>query len=119
MAYLDFGEFPDIIKYYSTTGNGTLLKEEYTTIENHTLLKEINNLMYVTQLNFSVDTPNQILHMLSTLILWSKSFYSSIGQYPTLYDFLAITCDELVPWEYHLDNPNMCMNPNIFQHTLL
>ena len=50
----------------------TLHKEEYTTIENHTLLKNIDNLMYPTQLNFSDDTPNQILHILSTLILWSK-----------------------------------------------
>ena len=29
--------------------------------------------------------------MLSTLILWSKSFYTTIGQNPTLYDFLTIT----------------------------
>ena len=71
IAYLDLGEFPNLIKYYSTIGNGTLFKE-YTTIENHTLLKNIDNLMYPTQLNFSEDTPNQILHMLSTLILWSK-----------------------------------------------
>ena len=44
MAYLDFMEFCDLIEYYTTTVNGTLLKEEYTTIENCTLLKDIDNL---------------------------------------------------------------------------
>ena len=68
MTDLDFAEFHNLIEYYTTTGDGTLLKEEYTTIENHTLLKGINSLMYHTQPNFK-DTPNQILHMLSTLIL--------------------------------------------------
>ena len=33
MAYLDFMKFPDLIEYYTTIGNGTLLKEEYTTME--------------------------------------------------------------------------------------
>ena len=65
------------------------------------------------------DTPNQILHMLSTLILWSKSFYDTIGKYPTLYNFSAITQDELILWEHHLDNPSMCAKLNIFQPTLL
>ena len=51
MAYLDFEEFPNLIEYYTTTGNGTLLKKEYTTIENHTLLKDIDNFM---------SSPNQI-----------------------------------------------------------
>ena len=110
MAYLDFKEFPDLIKYYTTIGNGTLLKEEYNTIENHALLKDIKDSMYLTQPCFLEDTPNQILHMLSTLILWSKPFYTIIGQYPTLHDFLAITQDELILWEYHLDNPNTCAN---------
>ena len=72
MAYLDFMELPNIIEYYTTIGNGTLLKEEYNTTEIHTLLKDIANLMYYAQPNFSEDTPNQILHMLSTLLLWSK-----------------------------------------------
>ena len=48
MANLHFGEFPDLIKYYTTIRNGTLLKEEYTTITNHILLKDINNLMYLS-----------------------------------------------------------------------
>ena len=38
MAYPDLVEFPDLIKYYTTIGNGTLIKEDYTTIENSTLL---------------------------------------------------------------------------------
>ena len=49
MAYHGFGEFPDLIKIYMTIGISTLLKEEYNTIENHTLVKDINNLMYPTQ----------------------------------------------------------------------
>ena len=72
MAYLDFMEFPDLIEYYTTMGNGTLAKEKYTTMENHTLLKDIKTFMCLTQPYFS---PNQILHMLSALILWSKTFY--------------------------------------------
>ena len=28
MVYLEFEEFPDLIEYYTTIGNGTLLKEE-------------------------------------------------------------------------------------------
>ena len=36
MANQGIGEFPDLIEYYTTIGNGTILKEEYTTIENHT-----------------------------------------------------------------------------------
>ena len=36
MAYLDFKEFPDLIKYFTTIENGTILKEKCTTMENHT-----------------------------------------------------------------------------------
>ena len=56
MAYLDFEEFPDLIKYYTTIGISTLLKYEYTTMENHTLLKDIDNLMHLNQPNFNEDT---------------------------------------------------------------
>ena len=75
-------------------------------MENHTLLKDIDSFLYLSQLYFLEDTTNQILHMLSTLMLWLKTFYPTIGQFPTLYDFLAITPNELILWEYHLDNPN-------------
>ena len=91
MAYLEFYEFPDLIKYYTTIGNGTLLKDGYTTIKECTLLRDIEHFMYLTQSYFSDNTPNQILHIMSTLLLWSKRFYTTIGQHPTLYDFLAIT----------------------------
>ena len=60
MAHLDFMEFPDLIKYYTPIGNGTLLKEECNTIENHTLLKDMSYLIYLTQPYFLEDTPNQI-----------------------------------------------------------
>ena len=33
MDYHGFRELPDLIEYYTTVGNGTLLKEEYTTLE--------------------------------------------------------------------------------------
>ena len=56
---------------------------------------------------------------MSTLILWSKTFYTTTGQYPTLYDYLAITREDLIRWEYHLDNPNISVRPNIFRSTLI
>ena len=91
MAYQEFNEFPGLIEYYTTMGNGTLLNEEYTTIKESTLLKDIEHFLYLTQSYFSNHTPNQILNLITTLILWSKTFYTTIGQYPTLYDYLAIT----------------------------
>ena len=91
MACLEFKEYPNLIKYYPNIGNGTLLKEEYTTIEKCTLLKDIENFVYTTQPNFLEDTPNHIIHMLSTLLLWLKTFYTTIGRYSTLYNFLSIT----------------------------
>ena len=114
MAYLEFEEFPNLIDYYTTIGNRTLLKEESTTIKECTLLKDIKHFLYLTQSYFSDDTPNQILHVMSTLILWLKTFYTTIGQYPTLYDYLAIMREDLIRWEYHLDNPNTSVNPIIF-----
>ena len=114
MAYQEFDEFPDSIEYYTTIGNGTLLKEEYSTIKESTLLKDIEHFLYLTQSYFSNDTPNQILHLMSTLISWSKTFYTTTGQYPTLYDYLAITRGDLIRWEYYLNNPNTSVKPNIF-----
>ena len=84
MAYLEFDKFPDLIEYYTTIGNCTLLKEEYTAIKECTLLKDIEHFLYLTQSYFLDNTPNQILHIMSTLLLWSKRFYTTIGQYPTL-----------------------------------
>ena len=52
--------------------------------------------MNLTQPYFKEDTPNQILLILSTLLLWSQNFYTTIGQYPTLYDFLAIAPKEIM-----------------------
>ena len=49
---------------------------------------------------------------MSTLILWLKTFYTTIGQYPTLYNYLAIMQEDLICREYHLDNPNTSVNPN-------
>ena len=43
--------------------------------------------MYLTELYFLEDTPNQILHMLSTHLLSMKTFYTTIGQYLTLYSW--------------------------------
>ena len=114
MAYQEFDDFPDLIEYYTTIGNGTRLKEEYTKIKECTLLKDIEHFLYLTQSYFLDDIPNQILHLMSTLILWLKTFYTTIGQYPTLYDSLAISQEDLICWEYHLDNPNTSLNPTFF-----
>ena len=119
MAYQEFDEFSNLIKYYTTIGNVALLKEEYTIIKECTLLKDIEHFLYLTQSYFLDDTPNQILPLISTLILWLKTFYTTIGQYPTLYDYLAIMREEVIRWEYHLDNPNTSVNPKIFRSTLI
>ena len=74
MAYQEFDKFPDLIEYYTTIRNGTVLKEEYTAIKECTLLKDIEHFLYLTQSYFSDDTPNQILHLMGTQILWSKTF---------------------------------------------
>ena len=102
MAYL---EFKNIIEYYTTTVTSTQLKEEYNTMENCTLLKDIDNFMYLTQLYFLEDTPNQIQYILRTLLLWLKTFYTTISQYPTLYNFLAITPEEICHAQYYLTYP--------------
>ena len=47
MAYLEFDKFPDLIEYYTTVRNGTLLKEGYITIKECTLLKDIEHFMYL------------------------------------------------------------------------
>ena len=85
MAYLEFDEFPDLIEYYTTIGNGTLLKEDYTTIRECTILKGIEHFMYLTQSYFSDDTPNQILHIMSTLLLFSKRFYTTDTILPVVF----------------------------------
>ena len=61
LAYQEFDEFPILIEYYTTIGNGTLLKQKYTTIKECTILKDIEHFLYLTQSYFSNDTPNQIL----------------------------------------------------------
>ena len=74
IAYLEVKEFPNLIEYYTTIGNGTLLKQKYTTIKECTILKDIEHFMYLAQLYFSDNTPNQILHTMSTLLSWLKIF---------------------------------------------
>ena len=71
LDYHGFDELPDLIKYSTTIGNGTLLKHEYyTTTGDRTLLKDFDYLVYITLLNFQDKTPYQIMHILSTLKLW-------------------------------------------------
>ena len=111
MAYLEFEEFPDLIKYYATIVNGTLLRKKYNTIKECTLLKDIEHFMYLTQPYFSDNTPYQILHIMSTLLLCSKISTLLFVKNPTLYDILTITQENLIQWDYHLDNPNMSMKP--------
>ena len=96
MAYVEFEEFPDLIQYFTTIGNGTLLKQRYTIIKESTLLKDIEDFMYLTQSCFLDNTPNQILHIMSTLLLWLKRFDTTIGQHPTLYNYLDISQEDLI-----------------------
>ena len=96
IASLEFEEFPNLIEYYTTIENGTILKQKYTAIEVCTLLKDINQFMYLTQSYFSDSTPNQILHIMSTLLSWSNRFYTTSGQHPILYNFLVITQEDLI-----------------------
>ena len=39
MAYIEFDKFPSLTEYYTSIGNGALLKEKYNTIKNFTLLR--------------------------------------------------------------------------------
>ena len=55
---------------------------------------------------------------MTTLIIWSKTFYTTIGQYPTLYDYLTNTQKDLIRWEYHPDNPYTSRIPKVFRYTL-
>ena len=59
MAYQGFNEFPNLIEYYTTIGTRTLLKEEYNTIKECTLLKDITHFLYLTQSYFSDNTPTK------------------------------------------------------------
>ena len=54
MAYLEFNKFPNLIKYYITIGNGTLLKE--STLQS-------KNAHYLRILNTLCNLPNHILQM--------------------------------------------------------
>ena len=54
MAYLEFNEFPNLIKYYTTIGNGTVLKE--STLQS-------KNAHYLRILNTLCTLPNHILQM--------------------------------------------------------
>ena len=56
---------------------------------------------------------------MTTLILWSKTFYTTIGQYPTLYNYLDIMREELLFIRLeHLLPPNTSVNLKIYQSTL-
>ena len=44
---------------------------------------------------------------MSTLLLWLKNFYTTIGQYPTLYDFLSIAPEDITHLNHCLVYP-MC-----------
>ena len=48
LDYHGFREFPNLIMYYTTIAVRTKIKEEYTSIENFTPLKDLDNLVYTT-----------------------------------------------------------------------
>ena len=66
----------------------------YITIGNFTLLQNFDYLVHITQLIFLEETLYQIMHMLSTLLLWSKNFYTTI----------ANILPYRIPWPYHVRN---------------
>ena len=90
MAYLEFEEFPNLIEYYTTIGNSTLLKEKYNTIKECTLLKDIEHFYvpYPTIFLRQHTQPNPANYEYTTILV--KKIYTTIGQYPAVYDFLAI-----------------------------
>ena len=51
---------------------------------------------------------------MSTLLSWLIRFYITIGQHPTLYNFLAITQEDVIQREHHLENPNTSAKPKFF-----
>ena len=59
MAYLEFNKFSDLVEYYTTIGNSTLLKHKYTTVKECTLLQDIKHFMCLTQSYFSDNTPTK------------------------------------------------------------
>ena len=69
---------------------------------------------YPTEFLGGHSQPNP--NMLSTLILWFTSFYTTIGLYHTLHDFLVITPKDIFHWEYYLA---YMQKLNIFQATVL
>ena len=101
-----FKELTDLIEYYTTTGSSTLDKD-------------LHYLELVRQLNFQEKMPYKIMYLVSTIILWLKDFYTACGQYLTLYNFLAISCNDLCNWEQSLENPYECPKPNLFRHTVV
>ena len=74
LGYHGFRELLNLIEYYNTIINCTILKDEYNTIKivHYLWTLTYDYLVYITQPKFREDTPNQILHVWSTLIMWSK-----------------------------------------------
>ena len=48
-----------------------------------------------------------------------KKFYTTIGQYPILYNFLIIAHKDITHLNYYLTYLNKCVKPKLFQSTLL
>ena len=59
MAYLELDEFPNLIRCYTTIGNGTILKEKYTAIKECRLLKDIKHFMYLTHCMSQTTLPTK------------------------------------------------------------
>ena len=108
---------PNLINYYTTIVKGMLLKEEYTTIENCTLLMDTKKFLpYPTMFLGQHSQPNPT-HIEYTTIV-AENFLHNIDQYPTIYDFLAIAPKEISHWNYYLMYPNKCAKLKIFQPTV-
>ena len=111
---LNSKNFQKLIEYYTAVGNRTLIKEEYTAIKESTLLNDIKifYVPYPTVFQGGHSQPNPAHIVYTTIVV--KNFYTTIGQYPTLYNFLAITPEEISHWNYYLTYPNKYVKPKIF-----
>ena len=59
---------------------------------------------------FYLPHPTKFLRLLLCL----KTFYTTIGQYPTLYDFLVTAPKEISCWNYYLTYPNNLCETDYF-----
>ena len=88
MAYLEFNKFPDLIKYYTTIGNGTLLKR--STLQSKNVHYLMTNVPYPIVCLRQHTQPNPTHNEYTTIVV--KISTLQFGQHPTLY---------MISWPLH------------------